>query len=429
MSNKILAEIEEEAANCMKCGLCRKICPIFDELENEATVARGKVNLIQNVIEGNIELTDKYEKLMELCLLCKACVDNCPVGIEVDKMVFKAREHLAKEKGLSWMKKGIFSFVKNKGLFPLGMKLGATFQGLAFCKNKGSQQGNNIRVGIGMDPNRVLPDLAKEPFRDRYPEIVKLNNSAGRVAFFTGCSINYMQPDFGESVVNVLLENDIEVVIPKEQHCCGLAIGSYGDIEKSRELAEHNLDVFSKYDVDAVVTACASCGSTLKEEYEEWLDDDSFSSKVYDISEYLVDVIDFDREDLGKLRRKVTYHDPCHLVRGMKVSEQPREIMKSIPGLYFEDMKKPDRCCGAAGTFNIKNYDLSMKINRHKIDDIKQTGAGTVATGCAGCKIQITDGLNQAGMSQEVVHTVQLLDEAYQKRREEREEEEVKVIS
>lgn len=413
--SKVLQEIEDELANCVKCGLCREVCPIFTELDNEAAVARGKVNLMESVLNEDLELTDKYKEFMELCLLCKACADNCPCGVEVDKLVLKAREELTDKKGLSALKKGIFSVVGNKTLFPIAMKLGANFQGLAFGENDGPQPGKNIRVGIGLDDNRVIPDLATEHFKDKHPEEIKVDNPKGRVAFFTGCAINYVKTDVGDSVVNVLTENDIEVVIPQDQHCCGVAINSYGDVETANELAKHDIDVLNSYDVDAVITACSSCGSTLRNEYPEWLEDERLNADVYDIAEYLVDVIDFDREKLGAVRRKVTYHDPCHLVRGMEVSEQPREILEAIPGLYFEEMEKPDRCCGAAGTFNIAHYDLSVKINRHKIDDIKQTEADTVATGCSGCMIHIADGLDKAGLDTDVVHTVQLLDEAYQK--------------
>ncbi|ADL13305.1 (Fe-S)-binding protein [Acetohalobium arabaticum] len=417
--SKVLQEIEDELANCVKCGLCREVCPIFTELDNEAAVARGKVNLMESVLNEDLELTDKYKEFMELCLLCKACADNCPCGVEVDKLVLKAREELADEKGLSVLKKGIFSIVGNKTLYPIAMKLGANFQGLAFKENDGPQSGNNIRLGgLGLDKDRVVPNLATEHFRDKYPEVIEVDNPEGRVAFFTGCAINYIEPKVGEAVVNVLTENNIEVVIPEEQQCCGLAINSYGDVDTAKELAKNNIEAINSYDVDAIVTACGSGGSTLREEYPEWLEKTEFEAEVYDISEYLVDVVGIDREKLGSVRKKVTYHDSCHLSRGMGVTEQPREILEAIPGLYFEEMEEPNRCCGSAGTFNIAHYDLSMDIHRHKTEDIKQTGADTVAAGCLACLMQIVDGLNKADLDKDVVHTVQLLDEAYQKGKE-----------
>lgn len=424
--SKVLEEVEEEVAKCMKCGLCRAACPIFNELENEATVARGKIHLVENIVQGKLGLTDKYEKLMELCLMCKACVEVCPCGVEVDKIVLKAREELAQEKGLSVIKKGIFSVLQNKFIFPLTMKLGSIFQGVAFSKNDGTQPGNNPRISVGLDKRRVVPDLPEKTFKDQYLEVVKVENPQARVAFYTGCSANYIYPDFGESVVNVLVENDIEVVIPPGQQCCGTPVKVYGDLETARKLAKANVDEFAQYDVDAIITACPTCGMAWREEFKEVLGDsqkaNELSTKVYDIAEYLVDVIDYDREDLGIVRSKVTYHDPCHLVRGMGVSEQPREILEAIPGIYFAEMDDPDRCCGSAGSFNIKYYDLSMEINKHKTESIKQTGADTLATGCGACKMHISDGLNQAGMEQDIMHTVQLLDEAYKKRKAEREE-------
>jgi glycolate oxidase iron-sulfur subunit len=274
----------------------------------------------------------------------------------------------------------------------------------------------------GMDPKKILAPMASTPFKSQVPEVIKVNNPQKRVAFYTGCMINYMYTDVGHSVVNVLKANDIEVVIPKEQHCCGCPVNTYGDNESAKVLGAHNLDVFADTKVDAIITACASCGDVWKKEYPHWFHGDAkyekvaeeLAAKTYDISEFLIDVVPLKKETLGEVHTKVTMHDPCHMARGQNVVKQPREILKAIPGVEFVEMKEPARCCGGGGAFNVMYYDIASKVVNRKVNDIKGTGADTVATSCGTCRMHINDGLHQNNAAQECVHVVQILDKAYQ---------------
>lgn len=412
---------EKEVIRCIRCGSCQNVCPIFRELQVESTVARGKVRLVRAAINKEIELTEGFADKMSLCLMCKACVANCPSGVKVDKLVEAARKELVDQKGLPPLKKVIFRFVlRNRWIFNTGLKAGSMFQGLLFRKGPNGQ-GMLPRMPLGIDKRRLLATLATKSFRAASPEVVQVPRAKMRVGFFTGCMINHMYPETGVAVVNILKRNGVEVAIPPLQNCCGTPVRINGDYETAKAMARANIDVFLKEDFDAVVVACGTCGLTLKEEYTELLADDpvyiekarKLGAKVKDITELLVSMEGFE-DKLGSLPFKVTYHDPCHLVRGMKVKEQPRQLIQSIKDLEFIEMNKPDTCCGAAGSFSLYHYDLSKKINDKKVNDIIGTDAEYVVTGCGACRMHLADGLGRQNVPVKVIHTAELLEMAYQ---------------
>jgi glycolate oxidase iron-sulfur subunit len=193
-----------------------------------------------------------------------------------------------------------------------------------------------------------------------------------------------------------------------------------GDVENGLALLKRNLEAFGPYPLDAVVTACATCGTALKESYrvlvegesQEWKERvQAFSAKVRDIAEFLNDEIKLDKAERESLL-KITYHDPCHLVRGQNVSLQPRAVLKSLPGVELVEMRDAQRCCGGGGSFSFYNYDLSKQISQRKMEAIEASKASVVVTGCPGCMLQLRDQLSQKGSPVEVKHLIQLVDEA-----------------
>ncbi|KJR49539.1 putative glycolate dehydrogenase, 2-subunit type [Desulfosporosinus sp. I2] len=412
---------EKEVIRCIRCGACQNVCPVFKELQAESTVARGRVKLIRGVINQDLGLTEGFIDKISLCLMCKACVVNCPSGVKVDKLVEAARKEIADKEGLSLLKNLIFRLVlKNRWVFNTGMRTGRIFQGLFFRKGPHGQ-GMLPRMSLGIDKRRLLSPLAQKPLKSMFPEVVKTTEATMRVAFFTGCMINYIYTDTGRAVINVLKHSGAEVVIPALQNCCGTPVRINGDYETARMMAKANIDVFLKEEVDVVVVACGTCGLSLKEEYAELLGDDPIYAKkakqlggmIKDFTELLVSLEGIE-DRMGRLPIKVTYHDPCHLGRGLKVKEQPRQIIRSIPEVVFEEMDKPDTCCGSGGSFSLYHYELSTQINDHKVEAINQTGAEVLVTGCSACRMHIADGLNRQGFSVKVMHTAQLVEMAYE---------------
>lgn len=410
----------KEAVRCIRCGACQNVCPVFQELQAEATVARGRVRLIRGLINHEVSMTDGLVTKLSQCLMCKACVVNCPSGVKVDKLVEAARTEIVGQRGTSRRQRLIFRFaLKNRTLFNLGLKAGSFLQPLLF-RSGPDGQGMLPRLPLGLDHRRLLAPLAPKPFRSLVPAVLKAAKPNYRVAFFTGCMINYIYTDTGKAVVNILQENQVEVSIPRRQHCCGTPARISGEVDVAREMAKANIDVLLGEQWDYIVTACGTCGLALKEEYAELLADDpvyrekarQLGSKVKDITQLVLE-LDGSLEHLGSIPFKVTYHDPCHLGRGLKVKNEPRRIMKSIPGIEFQELKKPDTCCGSGGTFSLKHYELATKINDRKIEDILQSQAQVVVTGCSACRMHIADGLNRQGVPVQVMHTAQLLEMAY----------------
>ena len=411
----------EEVVKCMSCGNCQEVCPIYAETRKEGGVARGKIKLVDALLKGLINSnTPGLDYNLHLCLTCKACVEVCPCGVAIDKIVLAARSELVRKEGLPPLKKIIFNMVEHPKLMDTGMRLGGNFQGTVFKKEKATG-GYTPRFPFGLDMRRVIPSLPNKPFRLSVPEVNEpIGITKYKVAFFTGCSSNYMYPNVSESLLNVLKRNNVEVIVPKKQHCCGMPILSHGDQATAKAMALDHVKLFKNLDVDYIVTVCGSCALSFKEHYPELLEDtdayqDSLdvAAKIIDWSDFFVNVLKADVSDLHTNKMIVTYHDPCHLRRGIGVYEQPRQILNALPDVEFREMDKPNRCCGSAGSFSLTHYDLSMKIQQHKCDDIAQTGADIVATGCGSCIMQLTDGQKRFNGHANIKHTVEILSDAY----------------
>ncbi len=423
-----LDSITEELRKCMKCGNCMAVCPIYKETRQEVGVARGKISLVEFLLAGQIEMTEGMAERFSLCTTCMACNTSCPCEVRFDKIILAARAESVRKKGLHAVKKIAFTALKMQRVFDFGMKAGSIFQGVALkhIPNKHSRMAR-MRVDIGIGTEKVFPMLAGKALRSEFPEVIKVKKPKMRVAFFTGCMINYFYTDIGRAVVEVLAEHDIEVVIPKDQGCCGIPASINGDVVSARILAKRNLRAFEKVGADALVVACSSCGTAWKHVFGELLENDpefktladKWAAKSYDISEFLIYQVPFKKEGLGRVARKVTYHDPCHLNRGQGINQEPREILKSIPGVELIEMKDPGRCCGMAGSFSLVHQNLSIQISDHKTADIAQTHTDTVATGCPACRLQLQSGVENAGFDEEVLHTIQILAESYRVGKEE----------
>ena len=419
----------EEVVKCMSCGNCQEVCPIYLQTHKEGTVARGKIKLVDALLKGLVDpSTPGLEHNLHLCLTCKACVEICPCGVEIDKIVLAARSELVRKEGLHPLKKVIFNVVDHPKLMDTGMRLGGNFQGTVFKKER-ETGGYTPRFPFGLDMRRVVPDLANKPFRMTVPEDNKpIGPVKYKVAFFTGCSSNYLYPNVARSFMNVMKRNNVEAIVPKKQHCCGMPVLAHGDQKTAKEMAADHVKLFKMLDVDYIVFVCGSCALSFKEHYPELLEDTDLyedakrvAAKVIDWSDFIINVVKADVSGLHTTRQVVTYHDPCHLRRGMGVWQEPRKILNDLPDVEFREMSKPNRCCGSAGSFSLTHYDLSMDIQHEKCKDVENTGADVIVTGCGSCMMQLTDGQKRFGGHCKVKHTVEILSEAYENaEREER---------
>jgi len=237
------------------------------------------------------------------------------------------------------------------------------------------------------------------------------------VAYFVGCAGTNLTPQVAEAAIRVLNKHKVRVVIP-DFACCGMPAYGYGDIESTLDMARKNIDLARSLEVDAIITTCATCGSLLKR-YPNLLSDDadysaqasSFAGKVRDISEFLMDIGLI--TEMETLKHRVTYHEPCHLGRFQKVTSQPRQILQSIPGVEFIEMAEANMCCGAAGSYSLGNYDLSMKVLARKMGNVAKTETDLLVTCCPGCSMQLAHGIREYGLKMKSVELVELLDLAY----------------
>lgn len=480
-------DLSEEIMKCVRCGQCRAVCPIFLETGLERNTPRGRIILSKALLEGSLEPDYHLEEALHNCLLCHSCVVECPNGVNAPEIILHGRVELARRRGLSPMKKGIFRLLNQPRLFGWLTRWGGMFMALLARPIAGpypsaSRRGRPAVPGLRLRwqvplvaPKRLLPPLASRSFLQDWrgrsvkgkgfnarrpartgvadwvkPSAGEMKPSPGRgsnfslvplagtlssrddleggkglrVAFFVGCAIDHFYPEIGRAVASVLARNGVEVVVPEGQVCCGIPALASGDLAAARESMIRNLKVFGEADYAAIVTACATCGSTLKVEYPGILTEGepelrkraaTLAARVRDISEYLVEIPGALTPE-GSLPAKVTYHDPCHLKKVQGVKAEPRAILASIPDLDLVEMKNADACCGCGGSYSLKFYETAVRINDRKIKNVQETGAAVLATSCPGCILHLRDGMERRGARVEVVHVVQLLEQAYSSR-------------
>ena len=424
-----LKMVQNEIDKCMKCGNCMAVCPVYSTDKSETAVTRSKIAIANAILHGELSLTDPdVSEMVFNCLVCKSCMTNCPTKVNFDKIMLGLRAALVRENGLPWLKKMIFSTLKHPKMFDAAMKLGASLQGIAFKGDKNmkaiSPRSPFAFVGgsMGFDADRKMPELTGSTLRDRIADVVTPKSATMKVAFFTGDSLNYFYPDAGMDLIEVLTANNIEVHIPKGQSCCGIPVLVHGDIDTVRSLAKNNLDEFDKTGCEYLITGCGSCGGAWQHDYVDILAGDPvygpkaeyWGKRTYDISTFLTKIITF-RIPKGQVDSVVTYHDSCHLKKTMKVFAEPREIIKSIPGVTFKEMSAPDTCCGSGGSYVVSHYDTSSALGKNKADDINKTGADTVSVGCPACMMQLLDNVNRFGKEQKITHYISLLAASYRK--------------
>ena len=419
---KPLPQVLEEARQCVKCGNCMAQCPVYLETLEEPLVARGKLALIEGVSEEDPEFNKRFNEILSQCLLCGTCAENCPNGVPADEIIREARSLLVKEKGLSLPKKAIFKYLLDSEHFMnLLLKGGASLQHL-FLKKIPEESGLHLRFPVPiLDSRRFIPPLAQDSFLDLHSGWVRAEKETMRVGLFVGCVSNYLFPRISRSALDLFLSHGVSVYIPESQRCCGLPAFGSGDEETPRSLARRNIESFDEEGLEKIVAPCASCASMLKLDYPLLFEESDsfyaralgFSSKVTDASQFLAPILGQRAAENGRRSKgRVTFHDPCHLRRKLGIFKEPRNLLKGLPGMEYVEMREANRCCGQGGSFNIANYDLSLKILGRKIEAVEETGADVVATACSGCLLQLMDGLHQQGLKKEVRHLVEMVNQA-----------------
>ncbi|MCH8044934.1 MAG: (Fe-S)-binding protein [Planctomycetes bacterium] len=407
--------------DCVHCGLCTAACPTYVETGDENDSPRGRIYLMRGVIDGRLPLDDHVRGHLDLCLDCRACETACPSGVQYGKLIEPFRiemEQLAGSKAKSddWFHRyilfGMFPYpeMMRKALIPARiaqvLKLDRLVERLGLLRLLPTP----LRRLVQMLP----PLKAAEP---PLPAVLPAKGKQrARVALFTGCVSDALFRHTNWATARVLQENGCEVVVPQSQGCCGAIHFHAGSSQPARELADANVAAFDLDECDAVIVNVAGCGAMLKDYGHHWDDADrsrrsDFAAKVRDVHEFLDELGLI--PPTGRLDLTATYHDACHLAHAQQITQQPRNLLGQIPGLTLKPLPETDLCCGAAGTYNLTQPEMSERLSRRKLDNILSTGAGVVVTANAGCLLQIAQQARRGGHRLDVLHPMDLLDLSY----------------
>lgn len=355
--------------------------------------ARGRVALLGGLAEGRLAPTKNLSEKIFSCLLCEACKGMCPLGLDIPEIIYQGRKRLEDSfRRGSLLRKAVRISVQRIDMSFMLLRL---FQKLLY----------RPLYRNGMLSH--LPPVTKKPLK-KIQRVFRNKKATARVGLFVGCSINYLYPSLGESLISILTRKDYEVVILGGEVCCGAPLRSMGLEERMIPLAMRNIELFKNIKAEAVISPCPTCTMVIKTQYP-LLTGDGIPS-IMDINEFFIkyNILDGLRTE----PMTITYHDPCHLSYGLGIIEEPRKILRGIEGIRFVEMKGSKDCCGFGGLFSRLFRKLSMDIGRKKIESIKKTGANAVVTSCPGCIMQLEDLKRRTGADIDIMHMVELIDEA-----------------
>ncbi|MDF2858694.1 MAG: glycolate oxidase [Neobacillus sp.] len=415
---------EKKWADCVHCGMCLESCPTYEQTGEEQHSPRGRVYLIKAVAEGKLTVNEQFMDPVFACLDCRACTTACPANVDVGGLIEEARGQVRQAIPLTGMKKAVNKFFLH-GVFPHQTRLNRLGGILKFYQKSGMQKAVRKTKLINIMPKHlvemesIMPEV-KTSVRKKYKShtLIKAKDETKQeVALLTGCVMDVMFSDINEATINVLTRNGNDVSIPKNQTCCGALHVHAGDRDMGRKLAKQNIEAFEG--AEKIIVNAAGCGCMMKEyaelfrEEPEWKRRaETFEQKVEDISKYLHES-GFTKPK-AEMKTRVTYHDACHLAHGQGVRQQPRELLMDIPGVELIAMPNSDRCCGSAGIYNLTNPEMADAVLKSKMENVPEE-VEMISMGNPGCMLQMAVGVQKYGRNQKIVHTVQLLDWAYQK--------------
>lgn len=422
-----MAEISENKVldrlilTCIHCGFCLLSCPTYRVLGSEPDSPRGRLYLIRALFERRIGIDEIIVEHLYRCIACRGCETACPSNIRYGLIMDITRSQLVKS----------YRFKASESLL---LKLGARFlishTDLLRSLMTITRLLQKFRIeSLIRHLPRPLSELdylmpkcpTPKIYYPKLPEVVKpIGRKKFRVGLLHGCLMEAALPWVNRAMIRVLAANGCEVIIPRDQTCCGAASLHEGFMDYAKKLARKNVEVFERAEVDYITASASGCVATLKM-YDELLKNDyeygdkvrKFRKKVKDFSELLLEINM--NENLGELDITTTFHDSCGLAHAQKITRQPRIILRKIPGLKIIEMKDSDLCCGAGGLNWILHPEITNETLSMKLKNASVTGASTVIVSNIPCYLNISRGIRRLKANMNVLHYVELLDEAYRK--------------
>jgi glycolate oxidase iron-sulfur subunit len=394
--------------HCVHCGFCLAACPTYGVLGEEMDSPRGRIVLMKAALEGGLETEDTLP-YVDRCLGCLGCVTACPSGVEYGALLAPYRARAERRRNRQPGDRLARALIRETLPYPDRFRAAALVGRLA-------------RPFARLMPRQLQPMLsllpASLPLSPPLPERhAAIGVRRARVALLVGCVQRVLAPEINWATLRVLARNGVEVVVPRDQGCCGALMLHMGEQDRGLEQARRTMRVFP-WDVDAVVTNAAGCGSAMKE-YGTLFEgrpehDDAvrFSGRVRDVIEFLGEIGLLPPDGLPRALT-VAYHDACHLAHAQGITASPRALLRSVPNLTLVEIPDGEICCGSAGSYNVEHPRIAERLGRQKAENIAKTGADAVVAGNIGCMVQIRTYLEQSGARIPVHHTIELLDRAY----------------
>ena len=380
-----------ELSKCVRCGSCKAFCPTYDEDTTESMGARGRLVLLWGLSEGLLKPSQYLIDRVFSCILCGACSESCPLGVDIREVIYKGRSLLS---GSDKQRKSLRFLIKLFAKTPM----------LSFKILRTAQYLFPSLIGKKVPP--FLPEISEYPLRDK-KQAYTVQKKKGRVALFTGCAVNFLYPHLGESLIHVLRRLNYEVILPAGEVCCGAPFRSLGIEEEAVRMAKKNLAIFSKLNVEAILGLCPTCIYALKVEYPKLIGEGL--DKAMDISSFLMGKLDSFYFSLPSSQSATAaYHDPCHLRYGLGVKKEPREIIKKI-GIELTEPEE-QRCCGFGGLFSFSYREISENLLEKRIKNIEETKAETIITSCPGCIMQLQRKITHVP----VLHLIEVIEQAFE---------------
>ena len=402
--------------DCVHCGFCLPTCPTYQLWGEEMDSPRGRIYLMDLASKGEISLDGPFTEHIDACLGCMACVTACPSGVQYDKLLESVRpqveRNVQRDRGDRLFREAIFS------LFPYRRRLrAAALPGALYQKLRTIPAVRRLAEKL---PGRLaameslLPPVSVRAAFAQLPVFTPaVGARRGRVALLSGCVQDVFFHRVNEATVRVLAAEGYDVLVPRDQQCCGALELHAGREETALGRARRTIARFETLDVDTVVTNVAGCGSSMKD-YGHLLSDDeawasratAFSGRVRDVHEVLAEL-----EPVAPrhpFRGRVAYHDACHLGHAQKVRAQPRAVLRSIPDVELVDLPEAELCCGSAGIYNMVAPEAAGELGVRKAGNVRSVRPDVVVTANPGCLLQI--GKHMAADGVPILHPVQLLD-------------------
>jgi glycolate oxidase iron-sulfur subunit len=426
---------------CIHCGLCLTACPTYRELKIEPDSPRGRIDLMRGLASGRIGPSPELVHHLDQCLGCRACEPVCPAGVPYGRMLEATRGQLARRDGHPTLARRLGTtalrvLFPNRGLMHAVADLLRAAQSGPLRSLLESRWGRSLtpdlaRRGMAMTPRleprgqrrleRIAASLPAGASMTSEPGAVVFRPAGSpraRIGFFTSCVMEVLFPRVNQEAVRLLVVAGAEVIVPRDQTCCGALHAHAGERDEAKRLVSRNVRAFGS-GLDAIVTDSAGCGAALREAGHllggsDATSAEAFAGKVRDVSQVLARLELPPAQTLAnRVPLRVAYHDPCHLAHAQGVKAEPRALLRRIPGVELVDLPNSDWCCGSAGIYNLTHPEMAEAQLRHKLDSIDEVQPDLVVASNPGCLMHMARGARERGQRAPIVHLVDVLARAW----------------